>query len=51
MVTAVQNPDESISVVIFNPSEEAKGIKLTLRGITNDFAISAKALQTVVIPK
>lgn len=49
MVTAVQNPDASISVVIFNPSEEAKGIKLTLQGITNDFAISAKALQTVVI--
>jgi glucosylceramidase len=51
MVTAVQNPDRSFSVVIFNSTEEAKGIKLTLQGKTIDFAISPKALQTVVISK
>jgi glucosylceramidase len=49
MVTAVQNPDGSLAAIIFNPTEEAKGINLTLHGKTIDFAISPKALQTVVI--
>jgi glucosylceramidase len=51
MVTAVQNPDESFSIVIFNPNEEARGINLTLQDKTIDFAIRAKALQTIVISK
>ncbi|MFO7999527.1 MAG: glycoside hydrolase family 30 protein [Bacteroidales bacterium] len=49
-VTAVQNPDDSISVVIFNPGEEARGIKLSLHGNSVEFAVSAKAIQTLVIP-
>jgi len=48
-VTAVENPDGTIAVVIFNPNEVAKGIKLSLKGKTLDFSISAKALQTIVI--
>lgn len=50
MVTAAKNPDGSIAVVILNMEEEAKNIKLTLEGESTDIAISAKALQTVIIP-
>ncbi len=49
MVTAAENPDGSIAIVIFNPVEEAKGIKLSLHGKSREFAISGKALQTIVI--
>lgn len=50
MVTAAQNPDGSIAVVIFNPHEDAKGIKLWLRDKSIDFSISGKAVQTILIP-
>jgi glucosylceramidase len=49
MVTAAQNPDGTIAVVVFNPTENAKGIKLMANGETVDFSISAKALQTIVL--
>lgn len=49
MVTAAQNPDGTIAVVVFNPTEKAKGIKLMVNGETVDFSISAKALQTIVL--
>ncbi len=48
-VTAVENPDGSIAVVIFNPTDNAKGINLSLQGESQQFAISAKAIQTLVI--
>ncbi len=48
-VTAVENPDGSIAVVIFNPTDNAKGINLSLEGESQQFAISAKAIQTLVI--
>jgi len=48
-VTAVENPDGSIAVVIFNPGEFSKGIKLSLQGKSLEFSVSAKALQTIVI--
>lgn len=51
MVTAAQNPDGSIAIIIFNPSGEVRGIKLTLDGRSMDFSIRAKAIQTVVIPR
>lgn len=50
LVTAVQNPDESIVVVVFNPNETVKGIRLSLQEKSIDFAISGKAIQTLVIP-
>ena len=50
MVTAAQNPDGSIAVVILNMKEEAKSIHLTLDGNSTDIMISAQALQTVLIP-
>lgn len=49
MVTAVKNPDSSIAVFLFNPTENAKGIDLNLNGESTQIAISAKAIQTVII--
>ncbi|NBC28293.1 MAG: glycosyl hydrolase family 30 [Bacteroidetes bacterium] len=49
MVTAVQNPDGSIAVVLLNQDEDAKGIELDLNGKSASFAIQGKAIQTVVI--
>lgn len=49
MVTAVRNPDGSIAVVIFNPTEEIKGIHLTLKEKSIGFSISGKAIQSVII--
>jgi glucosylceramidase len=49
MVTAVQNPDESIVVIIFNPGEKRKGVKLSMKQKSSEFTISGKAVQTVVI--
>ena len=50
MVTAVQNPDGSIATVVFNQGETAKSFQLSLAGKVVDLAISAKAIQTIVIP-
>ncbi len=49
MVTAAQNPDGSIAVVIFNPNEESKDLKLSLGSRTAALQISAKAIQTVMV--
>lgn len=50
MVTAAQNPDGSIAVVILNMEEEQKHISLSLNGKSQNISIDGKALQTVVIP-
>ncbi len=50
MVTAAQNPDGSIAVVIFNPGESAQNINLSLSERSTNITISARAIQTVVIP-
>lgn len=49
-ITAAQNPDGSIAVVIFNEHEQAKGVKLSLSRKSVDFSISGKAIQTIHIP-
>ena len=49
MVTAAENPDGSIAVVVFNPTEEAKDLKLSLGGSTATLQISGKAIQTVMV--
>lgn len=51
MVTAAKNPDGTTAVLIFNPLEEKKGIKLRVNQDEYAFTISEKAIQTVVIPK
>ena len=50
MVTAAQNPDGSIAVVIFNEYETPKTINLTLNKKSVEFSIDAQAIQTIVIP-
>jgi len=49
MVTAAQNPDGSIVVIVFNPEDEAKGIHLVLKEKSFESSISGKAIQTITI--
>ena len=50
-VTAVQNPDNSIALVIFNPTEQSHSIEINISNEKSTISIPAKALQTVVINK
>lgn len=50
MMTAAQNPDGSIAIVLLNMEAEAKSIHLTLGEDSVDIEISAQAIQTLVIP-
>ncbi|WP_445719106.1 glycoside hydrolase family 30 protein [Flavobacterium sp.] len=47
--TAVQNPDGSIAVAIFNPSDTNYSVEIKLNNKTKTITIPSKALQTVVI--
>jgi glucosylceramidase len=49
MLTAAKNPDGSVVAVLFNPTEKAEKIKLSLAGKDLHFNIQAKAIQTLVI--
>lgn len=49
MLTAAQNPDGSIAVVILNMGDSAKNINLALGEISSTISISAQAIQTIVI--
>ena len=51
MVTAATNPDGSITVVIFNETDNRKSINLSMHEKTVKFSIDAQAIQTIVIPK
>ncbi|MFN7043730.1 MAG: glycoside hydrolase family 30 protein [Flavobacterium sp.] len=48
-VTAVQNLDNSIALVIFNPTEQSHSIEINLNNDKKAITIAGKALQTVVI--
>ena len=48
-VTAAQNPDKSIALVVFNPTEQSHSIEISISNYNKIISISAKALQTVVI--
>lgn len=50
MMTAAQNPDGSIALVLLNMTLESKNMKLTLGDRSVDIQVSAQAIQTVVIP-
>ena len=50
MITAAQNPDQTIAVVIFNETEIPKTINLSIHEKTVEFSINAQAIQTIVIP-
>jgi glucosylceramidase len=49
MATAVQNPDGSIVIAVFNPTEEKYTISINLNKVVKNITIDAKALQTIVI--
>jgi len=49
LVTAVKNPDSTIALVVFNPTENIQNLEIKLNNKINRISISAKALQTVVI--
>ncbi len=49
VATAVKNPDGTIAVVIFNPTDNNQNLELKLNKQTKNISINAKALQTVVI--
>ena len=50
MVTAAQNPDGSIAVVVFNQDSKAKNFSLSLNESAIDIQISSQAIQTIIIP-
>lgn len=50
MVTAAQNPDGSIAVVLFNEGEKAKDFTLILGEESVNVKISQQAIQTIIIP-
>ena len=50
MVTAAENPDGTIAVVVFNEGTKTKNIQLTLNTKSIDVTISGQAIQTIVIP-
>ncbi|MBL7471242.1 glycoside hydrolase family 30 protein [Robertkochia sediminum] len=50
MVTAAQNPDNSIAVVLFNEGKDARSFTLKLGEKQKDITISGQAVQTVLIP-
>ena len=49
MLTAAQNPDGTIAVVLLNMTEQEKNINLALGEQSVRFPLSAKAIQTIVI--
>jgi glucosylceramidase len=50
-VTAAKNPDGSIAVIVFNPTEERKYYELALADNQKDISIDSKAIQTLIIKK
>ncbi len=49
MVTAAENPDGTIVVVLFNEQSKVKNIKLTLGEKSTAISITGQAIQTVII--
>lgn len=51
MVTAAENVDGSIAVVVFNPVHESKNFNLSLMGNTTQITIQPQAIQTILLTK
>jgi glucosylceramidase len=49
IATAVKNPDGTIAVIVFNPSEEIHNLEINLNNNKKAISINAKALQTILI--
>ncbi len=50
-VTAAENPDGTVAVVVFNPTEKETPFTLALGEQSKPLKISAKAIQTILIKK
>jgi glucosylceramidase len=50
MVTAAENPDGSIAIVLFNEGDAEKSFTLSLENNSTQVTISAQAIQTIIIP-
>ena len=50
-VTAAQNPDGSIAIVVFNEGKELKSFELSLGKTSKLITIQPQAIQTIVVPK
>jgi glucosylceramidase len=48
-VTAAQNPDGSIALIVFNPTMQDKSFNIELQEKSQIVSISAQALQTIII--
>lgn len=51
MVTAAQNPDGSVAVIVFNPSAEERAYCITVNDLDIRTIIKEKAIQTIVFNK
>jgi glucosylceramidase len=49
MVTAAQNPDNSIAIVVFNEENIEKKIKIEYQGIDINIKVSPQAIQTIIV--
>ncbi len=49
MTTAVQNPDGSIVIALFNPTDKPFSISINMKKEVKQITIDSKALQTIVI--
>jgi glucosylceramidase len=49
VTTAVKNPDGTIAVAIFNPTETQKTIEINMSNKNALISIDSKALQTIII--
>jgi len=49
-ITAAQNPDGTIAVIVFNEGETEQNFNLTLNKKSIDIHINDQALQTIIIP-
>lgn len=51
MITAAENPDGSIAMVLFNEGVEPKHYKLSLNEKSIELNINGQAIQTIILPK
>ncbi len=49
IATAVKNPNGSIAVIVFNPSEQIQNLEINLNNKKITISINANALQTIVL--
>lgn len=51
MTTAIQNPDKSIVVLVFNPTTKENNFTIQVEGFKQNVSIPSESIQTIVINK